>query len=121
MVNGPAHKNLLSGAFEEHRLRGSRETRRCSFRGVYILQTRRLILFRRCVTRRHASSLLVNYRGERASFVCPNNSAHHVVNCPPLEDSFAQSVARTAPVLVSAPPGSAPPTSPCPSGPRCTP
>src|SRR5260370_26705280 len=25
IVNGPAHKNLLSGAFGEHRLRGSRE------------------------------------------------------------------------------------------------
>src|SRR5713226_9199657 len=48
IVNGPAHKNLLSRAFEQHRLRGSRETRRCSFRGVYILQTHRLLLFRRC-------------------------------------------------------------------------
>src|SRR5262249_37920998 len=28
IVNGPAHKNLLSRAFEEHGLRGSRETRR---------------------------------------------------------------------------------------------
>src|SRR5258708_1641173 len=48
IVNGPAHKNLLSRAFEEHRLRGSGETRRCSFRSVYILQTRHLLLFRRC-------------------------------------------------------------------------
>src|SRR5215471_17597191 len=48
IVNGPAHKNLLSRAFEEHGLRGSRETRRCSFRGVYILQTRRLPVFWRC-------------------------------------------------------------------------
>src|SRR6266404_8759652 len=47
IVNGPAHKNLLSRAFEAHRLRGSHETRRCSFRGVYILQTRRLLSFRR--------------------------------------------------------------------------
>src|SRR6266446_7081753 len=47
IVNGPAHKNLLSRAFEAHRLRGRHETRRCSFRGVYILQTRRLRLFRR--------------------------------------------------------------------------
>jgi hypothetical protein len=48
IVNGPAHKNLLSRAFEEHRLRVSHETRGCSFRGVYILQTRRLLWFRRC-------------------------------------------------------------------------